>query len=830
MDVTNTLWNHLFPGVLRAKPYQITLYDYGVDWWDIDKSWLDVDEARNETQRHTLEEKGTEWCLIDDPIKSLAEENLHEQAQIFATAEAAGRKLLEDQFPEITVSKLLYCANTTLVFLAQDKKWGEVAIKLTGIEKECQSEMDAVLPILMTLGKNEHLVPLLCYHWLNAKNNRVVLVQWMPYLHQARLKAKPGTGLEALGLDLREIPHIQKIGEDIAISLKALHSKGLVHLDVKLDNLFFTEEDGVLTAYLGDYSSVKPVERQYEGKTSFTSDHAVPELRAGMPYSYGVDVYAWGQMMLRLYANFQASGLNLTAFVAGKYADSNNVQIVEEPNGKKVVSFDATDADTPFLPTVIRATNRDPKIRHADGNTLYTDLEARLTFDPSIFKDFLAYKAYRSDLPSADPDCHDRIEEVICSRAIGSGPYHEIDHLSLVRYRDGTCILCHESGGPMSGTFERHERFDDTISMEGYWKLVHYFSPKYADDFRKSVEQGWKDYIHCDYDSASRGFRNSLIKNAQNNVRRYIDINNFDITDWFTSCSDPYPPLIEHIGKKGIRCEKGTYGLDVEFEKRRIRIFLTEEFRSHRNCTVYHLLNWLDGVLHVFSVQETPATLCFFTPADWKHELTELIKYLTAVYPWLSVEKSVTPPSKVADRKITGSIPETTKPQAKQIDSSSKEHYSSKPGIPSQLWILVGILLVILFLAAQGNEDSSSKKASVPESSQSTYQLESATSQDVSIHLVEAKVNPLGHLDMKVDVTNLSEKSIRCIIGSATVTAGSDEFTGTLGILLSNDLEPGQTAQTTAMLIYGKDQPAPSVDNWTILKDPTFAFYVTLLR
>lgn len=589
MVITQDNWQRLFPGLLKAEPYQIVLYDNG-DGWNTDKGWVDVAEAWNEARRHDREyivhnSHGTDVDSYnyDGPIKPLAEAGLSQQAQFFADAEAAGRGLLEGQFPDVSASRLLYCAHTTLVFQAEDKAVGQVAIKLTGMNNQRRSDMEAILPVLNKLGDKDHLVPLYRYEWLETENDQAVLVQWMPCLHQARPKVDPGTGLEVLGTDLREIPHIQKIGADIAKALEALHSKGLVHLDVKLENLLFTKKNGVLTAYLGDFSSVKPVARQYEGKTSFTSDHAAPELRAGMPYSCGVDVYAWGQMMLRLLRSLTASGLNLTAFVANKRGGVNYVWIGEEAGGTEVGRLSVTDTEMPLLPAIIRAVTRDPRLRHADGNDLYADLEARLTFAPSIFKNSSAYKAYRSSLPSAD----DYFEEGIWYRIIGSGPYHET---------------------------EDHRNY-----LEGFWKdYIHCDYDSASRGFRSS---------HCDYDSASGEFRSSMTKNAQNNAYSNIDSNDLEIADWFTSCSNPYPPLIERIGEQGIS------GLEAEIGKRRIRISLTEDFQNHRNCTAYLILNWLDGVLNVFSLRDEPATLTFFTPANWQEELTELKRYLAVKTP-----------------------------------------------------------------------------------------------------------------------------------------------------------------------------------------------------
>ena len=828
MVILQSDWVRLFPGMLNAEPYQIVLYDNG-DGWNTDKGWVDVAEAWNETRRHDREHivhdsHGTDvdYYDYDGPIKPLAEAGLSQQAQFFADAEAAGRGLLEGQFPDVSASRLLYCANTTLVFQAEDKGLGQVAIKLTGMNNQRRSDMEAILPVLNKLGDKDHLVPLYRYEWLEAENDQAVLVQWMPCLHRAQPKVDPVTGLR---------PHIRKIGADITKALEALHSKGLVHLDVKLENLLFTKKNGVLTAYLGDFSSVKPVARQYEGKTSFTSDHAAPELRAGIPYSYGVDVYAWGQMMLRLLGsltalgmNLSASGMNLSAYVTDK---RGNVHIVAEADGTSVDRPFVMDAEMPLLPAIIRAVNRDPKLRHADGSALYADLEARLTFAPSIFKNSSAYKAYRSNLPSADPEFLDSFEKVIWRKTIGSGPYQETDNLSLFRYRDGTCVLFQERGGPMTGLCQCRSHFDDTISLEDYWKEMHY---KYAEDCRISVERVWKNYIHCDYDSASGGFRSSMTENAQNNAYRNIDSNDLRIADWLTSCSNPYPPLIERIGEQGVS------RLVAEIGKRRIRISLTEDFQNHRNCTAYLILNWLDGVLNVFSLRDEPATLTFFTPAEWQGELTELKRYLAVKNPWLKVEEFEEPASLLPKNK--GQVAPATNPGRNSLPQSPSYKQTGNSGGQETRYFrfLVGRLLAILLLAALGNRDTSrntSKETSpIAESTHGTYTLLAgdAVAQAVEVRLLEAK---LCHVDqgvkrniglyVTVELTNLSESSIDSISGQATITAGKEVFTGRL-LLDPMGVEPGQTKRVTGMLACDEDREELLFEDGTRLSNHVLEF------
>lgn len=449
-------------------------------------------------------------------------------------------------------------------------------------------------------------------------------------------RVKPGTGLEVLGTDLREIPHIQKIGTDIAKALEVLHSKGLVHLDVKLENLLFTKTNGVLTACLGDFSSVKPVARQYEGKTSFTSSHAAPELRAGMPYSYGVDVYAWGQMMLRLLRSLTASGLNLTAYVANKRGGVNYVWIGEEAGGSQVDSLHATDAQIPFLSTIIRAVNRDPKLRHADGTALLADLTGRIAFASSDCDASSACCEYIYALPQAELEFQDNFKKRLWEEPDGSGKHidamrrvYAMVSLHLIRYRDGKCILQETCEGHKTMDWE----FDDTISLENFWNLVNLFhinkfkAPKYT---REDAQRDWHAYIVSDYDSICPTFRNSIIRNIGKRVPggRLLRLSR-----------EVQPSQIEYTGENGISF------WEVSARERSIKIFLTEEFKNHRNCTAYLILNWLDGVLNAFSLRDEPATLTFFTPAEWQGELTELKRYLAAKNPWLKVEEFEEPAS-----------------------------------------------------------------------------------------------------------------------------------------------------------------------------------------
>lgn len=104
------------------------------------------------------------------------------------------------------------------------------------------------------------------------------------------------TRLLEKGLDVREVA---RLGVDISRALEACRDRGIVHRDIKPDNLFYAPETGGFK--LGDFGVAHYLERPTEGKgRAGTLTHMPPEVYQGAPFGTGADLYALGMILYRL--------------------------------------------------------------------------------------------------------------------------------------------------------------------------------------------------------------------------------------------------------------------------------------------------------------------------------------------------------------------------------------------------------------------------------------------------------------------------------------------------------------------------------------------------
>lgn len=93
-----------------------------------------------------------------------------------------------------------------------------------------------------------------------------------------------------------------KLGIDISYALEACEEKGIVHRDIKPDNLFYSSESGRYK--LGDFGIAHYLARPTEGKgRAGTLTHMPPEVYQGAAYTPGADLYALGMILYRLMNN-----------------------------------------------------------------------------------------------------------------------------------------------------------------------------------------------------------------------------------------------------------------------------------------------------------------------------------------------------------------------------------------------------------------------------------------------------------------------------------------------------------------------------------------------
>ena len=169
-----------------------------------------------------------------------------------------------------------------------------------------------------------------------------------------------------------DVEEIFKLAYDIALALKASHDKKVLHRDVKLENIFYSEE---LKCYkLGDFGIAKKTSDGFAETIALTNGYAAPEIRASDErYDYTSDIYSYG-IMLYVLANklkFPSS----ESYSVNSYKQYSHGYVLPEPELCFSENTIQAKRAKELNRIIERACRYDPNERYQSMRELLSDLE-----------------------------------------------------------------------------------------------------------------------------------------------------------------------------------------------------------------------------------------------------------------------------------------------------------------------------------------------------------------------------------------------------------------------------------------------------------------------
>ena len=151
------------------------------------------------------------------------------------------------------------------------------------------------------------------------------------------------------------VAEARQIAAQLLAGLSAIHGAGLVHRDVKLENVMVTRSGRVV---LMDLGIARSMVRRFDGTVSGTPAYMAPEQRCGEPPTEASDVFSVGVVLAEMVAPGGAASLE------ARRAVWSGIQ--REP---------PEIADTPWAPVILKAIARRPEERFSDASALARALD-----------------------------------------------------------------------------------------------------------------------------------------------------------------------------------------------------------------------------------------------------------------------------------------------------------------------------------------------------------------------------------------------------------------------------------------------------------------------
>lgn len=153
---------------------------------------------------------------------------------------------------------------------------------------------------------------------------------------------------------------------DIGYALKHAHDRNILHRDVKLENVFYSEREKVYK--LGDFGIAKETENGFAGTVAFTKGYVAPEVRTSKEkYDNTADIYSYGMMLYVIMNNYRfpdSRTYNVNASV--QYQEGYSLPM---PSG---------NISIPFFEIINKACRYDPNDRYQSMDEIIEALKRLL--------------------------------------------------------------------------------------------------------------------------------------------------------------------------------------------------------------------------------------------------------------------------------------------------------------------------------------------------------------------------------------------------------------------------------------------------------------------